>query len=193
VPEDPAVVASIPAKLSTTERIWAGIISVVGAGLVAGTLVWFGWSTGGELVSKETRATATADGASTTDTTEYSDEIVVFALTAGTGLLLAGAFYGRLRELKLGALTLGLGELPPRKQQAMAEKVTEAIASMTDDPGRQRVLAAAAQARAQEMFRSAYWGVIPSPPDEVLEEIARKAASDVLRQAGVAPPDSNES
>jgi hypothetical protein len=185
----PAVVATAtPARLSTTERIWAGIISVLGAALVLGTLVWFAVSTGGELVSKETLTSTTGDGASATETTEYSDAIVVFALTAGTGLLLAGAFYGRLRELKLGALTLGLGELPPEKQQTIAEKVTEQIAGTTDDPRQQARLAAEAMARAQEMFREAYWGVVPSPPDEALEELAREATSDVLSRAGVAPP-----
>ena len=74
------------------------MLVVLGSLLTVGVLIWFGLSTDdGGLKSKVTTVTEpvgqTASGTKTTTTTDYADTIVVFALTSGAALVLAGAFY----------------------------------------------------------------------------------------------------
>jgi hypothetical protein len=183
-PTAPALaVSKTPNKLSTTEKWWSALLVVLGSLLIIGILVWFGASTDdGGLKSKVTKVTEPSGqqaGNKTTETTDYADTVVIFALTVGAALVLSGAFYGRLRELKLGALTVGVGELPPDKKEKIAETADEALKEKQPDDTKRAVLTKAAEALAQERVRSDYWGVVPSPPDNYLEEVARQAASKV--------------
>src|SRR5436190_2404111 len=128
----------LPAPLTVTEQAWSAVLVIIGSLLTVGVLIWFGLSTDdGGLKSKVTTVTEpagqtassgqTAAGTKTTTTTDYADTIVIFALTSGASLILAGAFYGRLRELKLGALTFDVGELPPQKQQELDQQVASKV------------------------------------------------------------------
>lgn len=101
----------LPAALTPAEQRWSGMLVALGIVLIVGVTVWFGLSTdNGGLKSKVSVVPEpvgqSAAGTKTTTTTDYADTIVIFALTAGAAFILAGAFYGRLRELKLGGLAL---------------------------------------------------------------------------------------
>jgi hypothetical protein len=175
----------LPAPLTESEKAWSAVLVIIGFILIVGVLVWFAASTGdGKLKSKETTVTEpagqTATGTKTTTTTEYADTIVIFALTAGTGFLLAGAFYGRLRELKLGALTLGLGELPPQKQQELDKHIEDAVSDKVPDPQQREVVKAAARSFALDQIKKQYWGVVPSPPEDTIKQLATTASQRVL-------------
>jgi hypothetical protein len=177
-------VSKTPEKLSTAEKRWSGLLVGLGSLLIIGVLVWFGLSTGdGGLKSKTVKVREPAlnkPGTKTTETTDYADTVVIFALTVGAALVLGGAFYGRLRELKLGALTLGVGELPPEKQQTLAKAADQALKPQQSDADKRAVLTKAAQALAQQRIRGEYWGVVPRPPDDYLEKVAKEAAIDVV-------------
>ncbi len=150
---------------------------VSGLVLVFGVLAWFALSTdGGALLSKKTVTTKAGD----TTTTEYADSVVIFALTTGAGFVLAGAFFGRLRELKLGALTVGVGELPPIEKAKAVEVAQQQIAATTTDETKQRILTAAADKLIEDRFQKQYWGVVPHPPDATLEQLGKAAAQDAL-------------
>ena len=172
----------LPAPLTQAEQGWTAVLVILGAMLTVGVLIWFGLSTDdGGLKSKVTTVTEpagqTTSGTKTTTTTDYADTIVIFALTAGAALVLAGAFYGRLRELKLGALTLGVGELAPDKQQQLDQQVASQVSSQVDDPQKREVATAAAKALARETLKRQYWGVVPSPPPETISQAAEHAAT----------------
>jgi hypothetical protein len=168
----------LPAPLTSTEKAWSAVLVILGLLLTVGVLIWFGASTaGGGLKSKVTTITETGTGASAskkTEETDYADTVVIFALTSGVALMLAGAFFGRLRELKLGGLTLGVGELPAEKQKELDGKIEEKIPA--DTKGREKVVAAA-KTFARQKFYDTYWGAIPSPPADAMDAIAEDAAN----------------
>jgi len=175
----------LPAPLTTAKRWWSALLVVLGCVLVVGVLVWFGFSTdGGGLKSKEATTSEPvgqqASGMKTSKTTDYADTIVIFALTAGAAFVLSGAFYGRLRELKLGALTIGLGELAPEKQQELDDKVSTAVSSQLANPQQRHVATVAAQTLARKELKDRYWGVMPAPPEETVDEVATTAAQQAV-------------
>ena len=183
-----AATAKRPEPLTGSEKLWQLALFITGALLILGILVWFGLSTdGGGLtsqVSESTEPVGGGTGTKETTTTNYADTVVIFALTLGGALILAAAFYGRLRELKLGGLTLGLGELPPDQQEKLDKKTEQVITRSTDDEDKQRVLKAAAQRLARERFYKQYWGVRPRLPEADLNRIAEDTAQEVLRATG---------
>lgn len=175
----------LPAALTTAEKWWAALLVALGTLLTIGVLVWFGLSTeGGGLKSKDTTVSEPvgegATGTKTTTTTDYADTIVIFALTAGAAFVLAGAFYGRLRELKLGGLVLGLGELSPEKKHELDAKVDEQVKAEVADPTKQEIVKAAALSLATADLRRQFWGVIPTPPSATLDDAARTASRRAL-------------
>ena len=179
----------LPAALTTSEKWRAALLVVLGILLTIGVLVWFGLSTeDGGLKSKVTNVSEPvgegATGTKTTTTTDYADTVVIFALTVGAAFILAGAFYGRLRELKLGGLALGLGELSPEKEHELDAKVDEQVKAEVADPTKQKIVKAAALSLASEEVRSQFWGVVPSPPSGTLDDIARTASRRALETFG---------
>jgi hypothetical protein len=179
----------LPAPLTTTEKLWSALLVVLGVLLTVGVLIWFGATTeGGGLKSKVTKITEPVgqnpSGQKVTDTTDYADTVVIFALTAGAAFILAGAFYGRLREIKLGALTLGLGELPPDKEQQLDEKIEKKVEETAPAPEKKEAVRAAAQSLARRDLQRQYWGVFPSPPDDALESAASTAVAKALSAFG---------
>jgi hypothetical protein len=91
----------------------AAIRVLIGLGilLTVGTLGWFGLDhgVGGGFVSKAVTTTGAGSSAKVVEK-DYSDTVVIFALTAGVTLVLAGALYGRLRDITLGELKVDVDD-----------------------------------------------------------------------------------
>jgi hypothetical protein len=127
------VLASSPSKpaekLDKPEKALAGLLIVLGFVLIVGTLIWFGFSTDdGSLLSKEL---VTKEAAGSKDITEknYADGVVTLALTLGAVLTLAGAFFGRIREIKFGGTVLVM---------AAPEEVTEKAVKKAEDMAKEK-------------------------------------------------------
>jgi hypothetical protein len=177
-----SIVAVPPPKpLSGTDKFLAGVLIVLGVGLVIGTLIWFAASTeGGGLVSKETKTTEpvgqAATGEKVVTQTDYADTVVIFALTIGAGLLLSGALFTRLKEVKIGGATVVLQapESVVKEAGDKAAKVSQEIA-----PGDKKAETAARQL-AEQQVTLAYF---TAPPDvkasiaDLVGEQAGKAAA----------------
>jgi hypothetical protein len=176
----------LPAPLTTSEKGWSAVLVVLGSLLIVGVLIWYAASTGGELKSKESKVTepvgANATGTKTTETTEYADTIVIFALTAGAGFLLAGAFYGRLRELKLGALTLGLTELSPEKKQELEQKIDQQVEATVQDPQQQQAAKVVARAIAEKQVAQRSVGMMAAPTTAAVDDIAASATKQAVHE-----------
>lgn len=172
----------LPAPLTKGEKAWSAVLVAMGLVLTVGVLVWFGLSTDdGGLKSKVTTTIETGTGASLrkeTTQTDYADTVVIFALTSGVALMLAGAFFGRLRELKLGGLSFRVGELPPEKEKELDQAVE---ANVPAEVANRPAVVAAAKLLARQKFYAEYWGPVPSPPTPALRAIARDAAAEVVR------------
>jgi hypothetical protein len=175
-----------PARLTASEKAWSALLVVAGLILVVGVLAWFADSTDGTLKTKETSSSEPvgegATGHKVSSSTDYSENLVLGALGTGAALILAGAFYGRIREIKLpGGVTVGLGELPEKKKKVIEEAVENKIELAAVEPGQKQIIATAAKGLALERFGTDYWGVVPQPPDEYLRSIGEQAAEDAVR------------
>jgi hypothetical protein len=181
----PAVLATAaaskkPLPLEGWERASAVFIFVAGVLLVAGVIVWFGISTGDwKLVSKTTSGTG-----ATATTTDYSDSIVIFAIATGAALMLAGAFYARLREIRLGPVTVGFGtELPEAKRAAVSKQVRQRIDARVEDPQMREILMPAAELLALEQARTQYVTTLATVSDTQLANVAQASADRVIAAA----------
>lgn len=93
-------------ELDQWEKASALTLLIVGSVLTVGTLLWFGLGhEGGALVSKTVETTGEGATKKVVET-DYSDAIVIFAMTIGGACVLAGALYGRLRDITLGNLKI---------------------------------------------------------------------------------------
>ena len=173
-----------PLPLSGWEKASAAFIVTAGLLLVLGTILWFGLSTGDwRLVSR----TTTGSGSSAT-TTDYSDSIVVFAIATGAALMLAGAFYARLREIRLGPVTVGVGaELSAEKRRAVVQGVHDAMRTSCLDVGMRQVLTPAAEVLAVEQARAQYVTALTDVSDVQLADVGRSCAQRVIAAAAVGP------
>ncbi len=180
--------AKPPEKLGPFEFIAAAVLVAVGAFLVFWTVKNVTGPEGAGLLSKTVTTTKEAgeNAATTTDEKNYADTFAIFALTAGAALIVAGAFYGRIRELKLGALSAQFGELPPEKDQELVKKVEEAADEKGATPEEKKKLKEVAPALAREAVRQQYWGVVPEPPADDLKGIA-EGAVDKARSLASSP------
>ncbi len=173
-----------PAPLTKSEKGWSALLVVLGVALIAGVFIWFANSTDGTLKTKDTTTTEpvgeNASGTKTTEAEEYSENIVLGCLTIGAVLIISGAFFGRIREIKLplGA-GVTIGELPPDKKQVVEETIQQEVNKLAPDPNKQEVVAAAAIQKTLERVRAEYWGVIPKPPEDYLRSVAQQAVQDV--------------
>jgi hypothetical protein len=95
---------------SWIEWVSVALLIVLGILLTVGTLVWFGLShkAGGGSFASKTVVTTGTGATQKVDETDYSDTIVIFALTLGATFVLAGTMYGRLRDITLGQLKIDL-------------------------------------------------------------------------------------
>src|ERR1700709_1041403 len=144
-----------PSKLSGLEKLLSVVLILLGLTLTFGPLAWYGLAkrpttaagqqTSGSatgLISKVSVATSKAG--EVTSTTEYSDTILIFTLTAGVALILCGAFYGRMHEIKLGGLDMTLGSLSEESKEKLEASVKSATATATvADPDKPTVEASA--------------------------------------------------
>lgn len=180
-----AVNTKQPHVLSDSERHWAATLAVCGVALILGTLVWYGLShtgtrTGGVEGALVTKITTTSEPSNkaepkTTTTTEYGETIVIFDLTIGTAMLLCGAFYGRIREIKVEGMDLSL---EPAEAEAVNKGIEDAV-NEAATPKKEAVAPLAktvAHQRAAEAILTSARGL----PTEKLEEIGRQAVRDVL-------------
>ena len=86
------------------------LLMTLGTVLVVGVLGWFvAHDKTGGLTTKS--ITTTGSGASqVVQETDYTDTVLIFALTAGAAFVLSGALYGRLRDITLGGVKLTLSD-----------------------------------------------------------------------------------
>lgn len=195
-----APTAKKPQPLTRGECWLAGLLMLAGAALIAATLVAFSnvdshfTFKSKEVITREpaqragrgraaTGASAkpSAAGSKESKEVEYADTVTIFALTAGAALVLAGAFYGRIRSLKLGGLELGL--VGDEQKQAAEEKAAATVATeVTDTNKTEAAKAAAAQVAVADLNRAVAYGVQPTEP--VIEQIAQQAAKKVARAIG---------
>jgi hypothetical protein len=186
-PQVPVVIAPAtkkqPAKLSTTEKWLAALLIVGGLVLILILLSAFmgrsdQWSLKTKETSDVTDATTTT-GKKVATSVEYSDSVLIAGLGIGGLLVLTGVFYGRIREITLpGGAGLKLGDLPEEKEQELDKAVVakaEAKAGDVTAPVEAEALAAEARSQAQLIFQQRYWGAIPRPPQNDLDQIAAEA------------------
>jgi hypothetical protein len=107
-----------PAQLRPLDKWekWAVLTFwVTGAILIAFSVIWYGGNNGAPggthstLVSKLTTTMTVGTNKTVTETT-YSDSFLIFTLTTGVLFLLAAGFYGRVRDITLGAVKVELEE-----------------------------------------------------------------------------------
>jgi hypothetical protein len=102
---------------------------LLGLLLVLGPLIWLGVSANGEPRSKEVVTTEPvgkeATGTKTTSETGYAETLIVALVGTGALLIIVGAFYGRLKEIKLPG---GAGILLDEEAVAAATSVAQKTA-----------------------------------------------------------------
>jgi hypothetical protein len=183
----PAVDTKTPETLGGWEKLVATILFLGGAALIAAMLL--GFPSGDFTFKAKELKTVEEAGAKTTSETDFADSVAIFVLTAGAGLMLAGAFYGRLREITLGAFKATLRGAPVEEKDETAgkaeQKTEEKIeASPSDPPPEQKELAiaAAGEVAKADLDAAAARGL---PPDDPLvqDEVAERAAQKVIRAA----------
>ena len=170
------------------------MLVIAGLALTFGTMLWYGLSerptgTAGTesgsatgLISKVS-TTRKGQGAAqeVTTTTESSDTILIFALTAGVALSLSGAFYGRMREIKLGGLDMTVGDLPEEAKEKLKSSVQAAAASANVSDATKASVETAAGELAKGRLIENHSGVVPKLADKTLDEAAQQAVADVLK------------
>jgi hypothetical protein len=187
-----------PQPLTRGETIGAIVLFVAGLLLLGLTLYGFS-NTDSNFIFKSKEVTTTEaveksseDGGGeptpqgseppatkTTEEVDFADTVVIFALTAGAALTLGGAFYGRLRSLKLGGLELDL--IGSEEEQKVADKAAEKIKELPSvGPQSEPVAVKAAQQVAVAKLRAvAAAGV--KPTDSLIEGIASQAAESIAQ------------
>jgi hypothetical protein len=174
------VLTKTPETLTGFEKALAWALAGIGVALIMGSFIWFGASTDDfTLKSKEvvTSEPVGGSGTKTTKETDYADTVVIFALTIGAAFTLAGAFYGRLREITIGGATLKVGPTE-EERQAVTEKTQEKIKEKA--PGKVEILAPAASAFAEAQLEARALTTIEPLTEEQLDKIADAAVSRVL-------------
>jgi hypothetical protein len=158
-----------PQPLGCWERFSAIVVFLAGLVLVGGVIYWFGSSTENfRLVSKVTHGSG-----ETARTTNYSDGIVIFSIATGAGLMLAGAFYARLREIRLGPVAVGVGpDLPEEQKTTVETKVKQRLRNKVSDSDRREKLLPAATALALQEARIKYLAATPNVTDDELSDVA---------------------
>lgn len=191
-----AAAPKTPKPLSGGERFLAGLLIALGIVVVAVTLYAFS-NTDSSFTFKSKEVSTTSEPVASTETegettgtatpeikatqeVEYADTVVIFALTIGAALILAGGFYGRLRSLKLGGLEIGLvGE---EEKGAVTDEAAKKVAEKVSDPSKEEAAKAAAGAVAvADLHRVAALGIKPTQPviDWVSSQAAEKVAAAV--------------
>lgn len=172
-----------PEKLSRAEKFLAGLMLVLGVLLTAGTLTWFASSTDGTLKSKETVTKEpvgpAARGEKVTTATDYADTVVIFALTLGGVFVLAGAFFGRIREIRLGMATIAM--VAPEEARREAQDRAAAIAREKAPAGKKEEAVALARTLAGQQVGFAYLTAPASARASVPEAVAEAAALTAVR------------
>jgi hypothetical protein len=187
-----AAAAKKPQPLTLWESVGAVLLFVAGLALIGLTLYGFANSDSTfsfqskKVTTTEFSQQSSADGRGAgkpdpekkTEETDYADTVAVFALTIGAALALAGAFYGRLRSLKLGGLELGLvGE---QQMKQAAQKAADDVKRSVPDTSKQPAAEAAAeQVAIADLSRAAALGI--KPTDSVVDGIASQAAQKVAQ------------
>jgi len=180
-----SIVAVPPPKpLSGTEKFLAAVLIVLGLGLIIGTLIWFADSTeGGGLVSKETTTTEpvgqTAAGEKVVTETDYADTVVIFALTIGAGLLLSGALFTRLKEVKIGGATVVL-QAPESVVKEAGDKAAQV--SQENAPGNKKAETLARQF-AEQQVTLAYFTAPPDAKASIADLVGESAGKAAARTA----------
>jgi len=169
-----------PAKLSCTEKWLAGLLMVLGVGMLVVLLSAFmsrgqDWSLISKEVTEVTAATAEA-GEKKTTTTEYSDSVLITGLGVGGLFILTGVFFGRIREIALpGGISMKLGELPPDKDKELKDSIEKKAKEKGATDEKAKALAEEARKQAGLVFQDEYWGAVPQPSSDDLERIADKS------------------
>jgi hypothetical protein len=171
-----ATASSTPAKkLDKAEKGVAGILMVLGIVLIAGILVWFAASTkDGSLLAKEI-ATTEQNGQKTITEKNYADGVVTLALTLGAVLILSGAFFGRIREIKFAGGTV-LSMEAPEEVAEEAKKTAEDRAKAKAPTGKEEEAAAIAGSLAKQQIGLAY-ATAPSGARPVIAEAVGAACA----------------
>jgi hypothetical protein len=188
VPDPLPTATKRPKPMTGPEKLWAGALVVVGAVLLVGIVVWFLLSTGGELVTKSS-VTTTTSGQTATETTEYADSVLLGGIGVAAGLLLAGAFYARIREIKLpgGVSASMFGDEP----EAVPAKTEEAIASAISatpaglDEGTRGAAARTARSIAADQLRQDFPGGPAAAPSSYLTDLGTTAVREALERMGL--------
>lgn len=172
-----------PEKLSDAEKFLAGVMLVLGVLLTVGTLAWFASSTDGTLKSKEKVTKEPvgpeATGEKSITETDYADTVVIFSLTLGGVLILAGAFFGRIREIRLGTATIAM--IAPEEARREAQDRAAAKAREKAPAGRQDEAVALARNLAGQQVGLAYLMAPASARASVPEAVAEAAALTAVR------------
>jgi hypothetical protein len=168
------------------EKAMAWSLVGLGLALIIGVFIWFGASSDDfTLKSKEVVTTEPVgdSGEKSTTETDYADTVVIFAMTIGAGLVLAGAFYGRLREITIGGAILKLGPTEEQKE-TVAQKAEEKVKQQAS-PEQAEILAPVAKVVAEEQLEAHSLLTVAEPSDNQLDAIAEVAANRVLEAAQV--------
>jgi uncharacterized Tic20 family protein len=168
-------------ELSRGQRAIAVLIVLLGLMLVAGSLLWLGLSTDdGVLAAKQTFTVETA-GKKTVTETEFAETLVIAALTIGAVLILVGAFFGRIREIKFGNSGIALTEAQSKKVAQGLDAATK-TANKKAPEGKQTEAAQRAIALAVPALLalvSAKETPAPMSPEVIGEAAGIKAAEDI--------------
>jgi hypothetical protein len=130
-----------------------------------------------EAVRRRANRAALRPAFKRTSETDYADTVVIFALTAGAALALAGAFYSRLRSLKLGALELGF--VKDEDKQTAKDAAASKIAAKVKPENKEAAEAAAGEVAVADLAKAVALGLPPTEP--VIEGIADQAAEKVAK------------
>jgi preprotein translocase subunit YajC len=164
----------------------ATLMIALGIAILAFTLIAFS-NPGSEFTFKAKEVATTTTEAATTEKpetkvekteTDYADTVVIFALTIGAALMLAGGFYGRLRSLKLGGLEIGL--VGDEEKEKVAKEAAAKVGEKIDDPEKKKAAEVAVGPVAQaELGRFAAAGILPT--EQVIALASSQAADKVAR------------
>jgi hypothetical protein len=129
----------------------------------------------GKQKAKHSAKKQAAASASEIHETEFADTVTIFALTFAAALILGGAFYGRLRTMKLGGLEMTLaGEEEKEEAKKAAE---EKVQSQVSGDNAEVAKAAAGQLAIAELDRAVAQGL---PPSEEMAQVIGEAAAKKL-------------
>jgi hypothetical protein len=166
-------------KLTRTEWWLAALLICFGVLLICGTLGWYALSTdGAAMVSKEIHTTepvGKAAGEKKTEETDYAESLITFGLTIGAVMVIAGAFFGRIREIKFGTASVVL--TAPEEEKEKAERKAEDDAKVAAPPGKEDEAAALARTLASQQIDLAYAVAPPSAKSSVADGVGSAAAA----------------